>query len=295
MTPAEGLLSLTGKTALVTGASSGLGHHFAKTLAAAGADVVLAARRVDRLATLATEIVATGRRAIAVACDVTDTNAVAAAFDAGEAGLGPISIVVNNAGVASNGFITATTDEDWRTVMDVNLDGVFRVAREAATRMQKRGDGGAIVNIASILGLGVLKAVAPYAATKAAVIQLTKSMALELARDGIRVNALAPGYIETELNADFLSSDAGRKLLSKVPMRRAGVASVDELVEQLEHFRPQHRFRARLSRAIGRVLGAYDHPPHRAELIQDAIAARRAAKNVEVLERLEQAERLMRS
>lgn len=226
--PATEAFSLVGKVALVTGASSGLGYHFAKTLAAAGADVVLAARRVDRLTALAADITASGRRAFPVACDVTDTAAVEAAFAAGEAALGPVSIVVNNAGVPSNGFLTATTDEGWRAVMDVNLDGVFRVAREGAQRMQRRGGGGAIVNVASILGLGVLKAVAPYAATKAAVIHLTKAMALELARDGIRVNALAPGYVETELNADFLASDAGGKLMSKIPMRRAGaVADLD--------------------------------------------------------------------
>lgn len=215
-------IDLAGKRALVTGASSGLGAHFARTLSAAGAAVVLAARRVDRLQELAGEIEGKGGRATAVAIDVTDPASVHRAFDAAEGGIGPIDILVNNAGVPGDGFFLKLTEEDWRGVMSVNLDGVFRVGQEAARRMAARGQGGSIVNIASILGLSVNKTLAAYAATKAAVISLTKSMALELARDRIRVNAIAPGYFSTEINAAFLASPAGAQLLSRVPLRRAG-------------------------------------------------------------------------
>ena len=217
-----GAFSLQGKAALVTGASSGLGHHFAQVLARAGAKVAIAARRVDRLEALAADIRRQGGTAVAVALDVTDAAQVKAAFDTAEAAIGPIDILVNNAGVATGTWFTKLTDADWRAVLDVNLDGVFRVGREAATRMVARKTGGSIVNIASVLGLGVLKAVAPYATSKAAVIQLTKAMALELARDNIRVNALAPGYIATELNADYLASDAGRRMIAHVPLARVG-------------------------------------------------------------------------
>lgn len=213
--------SLEEKTALVTGASSGLGRHFAKVLARAGARVVVAARRLDRLEALVAEIEAEGGHAAAAALDVTRPDSVQAAFDASEAAFGPVTILVNNAGVPSNTFFTSLTEGDWRQVMDVNLDGVFRVAQEAARRMIRAGEGGSIVNVSSVLGLGVLKAVAPYAASKAAVIQLTKTMALELSRERIRVNALAPGYVVTELNDAFLASEPGRKLLARVPFGRA--------------------------------------------------------------------------
>lgn len=225
--PAVSLLAglLAGKSALVTGASSGLGQHFARVLARAGAKVAVAARRLDRLEVLAAEIEAAGGRSVAVVLDVTDAASVPRAFDAAEAALGPIGIVINNAGVADTTWFTKLTDEDWRGVMDVNLDGVFRVGREAAQRMVAGKSGGSIVNIASVLGLGVLKAVAPYAASKAAVIHLTKAMALELARDGVRVNALAPGYIETELNAAYLASEGGQRMIGRVPLGRVGQLS----------------------------------------------------------------------
>lgn len=218
------MFSLAGKSALVTGASSGLGRHFASVLAAAGATVVLAARRLDRLEAEAHQLRAKGQGAFAVAMDVTDRASVDAAFAAAEAQAGPLSIVVNNAGIADPTYFTQMSEVSWRSVLDVNLDGVFRVAQEAARRMQA-ADGGTIINIASVLGLGVVKSLAHYCASKGAVIQLTKAMALELARSGIRVNAIAPGYISTEMNADFLVSDDGSKLLSKVPMVRAGQLS----------------------------------------------------------------------
>ena len=217
-----GMLSIDGKSALVTGASSGLGRHFAGAMAKAGAKVVLAARRIDRLEEIAVELRNAGHDAHAVAMDVTDRASVTAAFEAAERAAGPLNVVVNNAGIAEPAYFTQMSDETWRGVLDVNLDGVFRVAQEAARRMQAAGQGGSIINIASVLGLGVIKTLSHYAASKAAVIQLSKAMALELARSGIRVNAIAPGYISTEMNADFLVSDDGKKLLAKVPMTRAG-------------------------------------------------------------------------
>ena len=218
---------LDGRMVLVTGASSGLGAHFARMLAANGAHVALAARRLDKLQALETEIRAAGGRALAVEMDVTRTETIAPAFDAAETALGPVRVLVNNAGIPAGTFFTQTSDDDWRRILDVNLDGVFRVGREAARRMQAHKNGGSIVNISSILGLGALRALTPYMASKAAVIHLTKGMALELARDGIRVNALAPGYIATDFNAEFLASDAGQKLMAKIPIRRFGRA--DEL------------------------------------------------------------------
>ena len=216
---------LGGRTALVTGASSGLGAHFARTLSRAGAHVGLAARRVDRLEALADDIRTNGGKAHPVALDVTSQTGVAAAFDDVEAALGPATIVVNNAGIPSSSRFADMPEEEWRSVLDVNLDGVFRVGQEAAKRMKAAASGGSIINISSVLGMMVLNRLSAYAVSKAAVIQLTKAMALELVRDGIRVNALAPGYIYTEMNDDFLSSDTGQKLLSKVPMARAGQAS----------------------------------------------------------------------
>jgi NAD(P)-dependent dehydrogenase (short-subunit alcohol dehydrogenase family) len=213
---------LAGKNALVTGASSGLGAHFAKTLATAGARVGLAARRVDRLEQLVGDIRATGGQAHPVVLDVTSSQGVTTAFDNFEAAFGTATVVVNNAGIPSSSRFTEMPEEEWRGVLDVNLDGVFRVGQEATKRMKAAGSGGSIINISSVLGMMVLNRLSAYAVSKAAVIQLTKAMALEVARDGIRVNALAPGYIYTEMNDDFLGSDAGQKLLSKVPMARAG-------------------------------------------------------------------------
>lgn len=221
MRPGE-LLSLAGKAALVTGASSGFGRHFARVLSAAGAKVALAARRMDVLEELAAEIRKGGGEAVAVAIDVTNRASVTKGYAAAEAALGPITILVNNAGVPSGSFFAKTTEEEWRQVMSVNLDGVFRVGQEAARRMAANRTGGSIINIASLLSFGVIKGLSTYSATKAAVVSLTKSMALELARDRVRVNALAPGYFATEFNVDYLASDAGKRMMARVPMQRAG-------------------------------------------------------------------------
>jgi NAD(P)-dependent dehydrogenase (short-subunit alcohol dehydrogenase family) len=214
--------SLAGRTALVTGASSGLGHHFAGVLAKAGASVVIAARRVDRLQALTAQIEAVGGRALAVALDVTDPAAVRRAYEAAEAAFGPVDVVVNNAGVPSGSWFLKTSEQEWRDVLAVNLDGVFRVGQEGARRMVAAGRPGSIINIASILGIGVMKTLAPYSASKAAVIALTKAMALELARENIRVNAIAPGYFATEINADHWATDAGKRMVKGIPFGRIG-------------------------------------------------------------------------
>lgn len=218
----QDLFSLAGETALVTGASSGLGQHFAGVLARAGAKVAIAARRTDRLEILAREIEANGGKAAAIPLDVREPASVKAAFDAAEKALGPITILVNNAGISDPAWFTRMTEEQWRGTMDVNLDGVFRVGQEAARRMVAGGKGGSIVNIASIVGLGAIKTLGAYAASKAAVLALTRTMALELARDKIRVNALAPGYIATELNDSFWETEGGKRMIAHVPFRRLG-------------------------------------------------------------------------
>ena len=219
---ADPRFSLDGKIALVTGASSGLGRHFARTLADAGAKVVLAARRADRLAALEAEIKAAGGFADSVPLDVTEAAAVYQAFEQAERVAGPIDILVNNAGISAPNSFLKTTEEQWREQMEVNLDGVFRVAQEAARRMAARQSGGSIINIASIIAYTTMKTLAPYGATKAAVVSLTKSMALELAQYGIRVNALAPGYFPTEINEEFWQTDAGKRMIAKIPFKRLG-------------------------------------------------------------------------
>ena len=218
----ESLFGLDGKVALVTGASGGLGARFARVLARAGATVLLAARREDRLRALVDEIAAGGGRAEALCLDVTDEEAVRKAFETADSRFGGVDVLVNNAGIARMSPIVEMSSADWDSVIDVNLRAVFLVAREAARRMVARGQGGVIVNIASILGERVARQVGAYAASKAAAIQLTRTMAIELARHNVRVNALAPGYILTDINRDFFGSEAGGKMMKSFPMRRAG-------------------------------------------------------------------------
>jgi len=222
------LFSLAGRVALVTGASGGLGRHIGRVLHAAGAAVVLAARRPD---SVAAEAEALGDRAMAVALDVTDAASIAAALDAVEARFGPCDLLVNNAGIAATKPFLDHAEDDWDRVMDVDLRGAFVMAQAAAKRMVAAGKDGAIVNIASILGLRVIPGVAGYAAAKAGLIHLTRQMAVELARHRIRVNALAPGYIATDINRDFFASDAGQALLKRIPQRRLG--TVDDLTGPL--------------------------------------------------------------
>lgn len=210
---------LDGQVALVTGASSGLGAHFARLLSSCGARVALAARRVDRLESLVDEIRERGGEARAVALDVADSTSVGRCFDTLD-DWGPVQLIVNNAGVSVTKPLLQQTEADWDAVVDTNLKGCWLVATEAARRMVAGGRTGSIVNVASILGERVAGGVAPYAISKAGVIQATKAMALELARHGIRVNALLPGYVVTDLNRDFLESAAGQKLQARIPSRR---------------------------------------------------------------------------
>lgn len=215
--------SLAGRRALVTGASGTLGARFAEVLAGAGAAVALAARRTDAMAALRDGIANRGGRAVVVALDVADRARVPGAFDEAEAALGgPVDVLVNNSGIAIPGAALDQPEEDWARVFAVNVDGARRMAAEAARRLVAAGMPGAIVNVASILGLRQGSGVTAYAASKAALIQLTRQQALEWARHGIRVNALAPGYIETDLNRDFFASDAGAAMVRRIPQRRLG-------------------------------------------------------------------------
>jgi NAD(P)-dependent dehydrogenase (short-subunit alcohol dehydrogenase family) len=213
---------LLGKAALVTGASSGLGVHFARTLAGAGASVAIAARRADRLASLQAELQDAGGKATAVDLDVQSGASVRAAFDAAEAVLGAIDIVVNNAGVSIVKPALDMPEEDWDAVVDTNLRGAWLVAQTAGKRWVAAKPPGVIVNIASILGLRTIGQVAPYNASKAGLIHLTRVLAMEWARHDIRVNAICPGYIETEMNSAFWKTPAGQRLIERIPQRRIG-------------------------------------------------------------------------
>ncbi|HMA55752.1 MAG TPA: glucose 1-dehydrogenase [Pseudolabrys sp.] len=219
---AADLFSLKGRVALVTGASSGLGVQFARALADNGAMVALVARRADRLKTLKDEIEGKGGRAVAIEADVTDCAAMTRAFDAAEKAFGTVTILVNNAGIAHGGRAVEMPAEEWRKVLSTNLDAVFFWAQEAARRMLAAKKQGAILNIASVLGLAVSKGAVAYAAAKAGVVQVTKALAVELAFKGVRVNAIAPGWFVTEMNDDYLSGEAGAAIKREIPMGRFG-------------------------------------------------------------------------
>lgn len=216
------LFDVSGRAVLVTGASSGLGRHFAITLARAGASVVLGARRLERLQALVQQIETEGGQALAVQMDVTSHDSVRHAFELAGARLGPIGIVVNNAGITHSAPALEVSQHDWQAVVDTNLKGAWLVAQEAARALVAAAVGGSIINIVSVLAFRVAGHTAAYAASKAGLVQLTRTLALEWARYQIRVNAIAPGYIATDLNREFLASTAGQAMVKRIPQRRAG-------------------------------------------------------------------------
>lgn len=216
---------LEGKVALVTGAFGGLGRHFALTLANAGCRMVLAGRRMAEGERLMDEILAAGGRGCVVRLDVRDPDSVSGAFFQAEQALGTVDIVVNSAGIATTGPALATSEQDWVRVIDTNLTGAWRVTQHAAQQMRDAGRLGSIINIASILGLRVAQQVPAYTAAKAGLIHLTRSLALEWARHGIRVNALAPGYFASDINRAFLETDGGQAMVRRIPQRRLGQPS----------------------------------------------------------------------
>jgi NAD(P)-dependent dehydrogenase (short-subunit alcohol dehydrogenase family) len=216
--------AIAGRAALVTGASSGLGRHFALTLARAGARVAVAARRGDRLADLTREIAAFDGRAVPIVMDVTDSASVRDGVAAAETELGPIAILVNNAGAVVVKPLLDHSEADWDRVVDTDLKGVWLVAQETARHMVRLGHGGSIINIASMLGEIVDSGAPSYCAAKAGVIHLTRAMARELARHRIRVNAICPGYFASEMTEGYLASPRGAAMVEKIPQRRIGRA-----------------------------------------------------------------------
>lgn len=223
-------IDLSGRVALVTGASSGLGTQFAKTLAQAGAAVVLAGRRMERLKTLRAEIQGNGGEAHVVGLDVTDLDSIKSAIAHAETEMGTLDILVNNSGVGTTQALTEVTEEDYDYVFDTNTRGAFFVAQEVGKRMIARSKGaapgtftgGRIVNIASTAGLKVLNRIGVYAMSKAAVVHMTRAMALEWGRYNINVNAICPGYIDTEINHHQWDTEQGKKLIDILPRRRIG-------------------------------------------------------------------------
>src|SRR5579872_3331053 len=219
--------SLEGQVALVTGASSGIGHHFAAVLAAAGAKVAAAARREDRLAELARSIEAEGGTCLPLVCDVTERQSIISAIAAAEEKLGPLSILVNNAGVVVSKPFFEHSEEDWDYVVDTNLKGAWLAAREFAHHLVEKKRPGRIINISSVLASRTIGRVPAYCAAKAGLTHLTQVLAMELARYGILVNAIAPGYVETDFNRAFFQTEPGKALISRIPLKR--IAQTDDL------------------------------------------------------------------
>jgi NAD(P)-dependent dehydrogenase (short-subunit alcohol dehydrogenase family) len=222
------LFSLQGRVAFVTGASSGIGRCLAQGLAAAGARVVAVARRADRLEELVHEIQQSSGIAAAVQADVTDTDSIERAFDAAEKAFGTVNVIVSNAGVTDARNFLKIDPASRDAVFDTNLRGVWNVGQAGARRLVAAGQGGSIINVASVLGLGVQPGLASYCASKGAVIQLTRAMAIDLTKHNIRVNALAPGWFKTELNDAFFESPAGLERIAQMPVRRLG--RIEELI-----------------------------------------------------------------
>lgn len=214
--------NLEGRTALVTGASTGLGRHFAETLARAGARVALCARNAERLTEVTEGIERFDGRAVPIVMDVRDPASIRAGVDAAETELGPINILINNAGVTVAKRAEEVEDEDYDFVLETNLKGPWVCAQAVGQRMIAHGEGGKIINIASLLALRVISQLSLYAMSKAALVQMTKALALEWARHDIQVNAICPGYIETEMNAAHWQTEGGRRLMSRWPNKRVG-------------------------------------------------------------------------
>lgn len=221
------MFDITGKRILITGASSGFGARFATALAERGADLVLAARRVEKLEQTAEAVRGLGREALVVPMDVADHASVEKAF----ADMPALDVVVNNAGISREGATDTLSEEDWDAVIDTNLNGVWAVSKFAIQQWRRDGRPGNIINIASILGLRVGAMLSPYTVSKAGVVQLTKSIALDYARYNIRCNAICPGYVETDINRAFFQGPHGEKLIKRIPFRRLG--RIDELLGPL--------------------------------------------------------------
>jgi NAD(P)-dependent dehydrogenase (short-subunit alcohol dehydrogenase family) len=232
---------LEGKVALITGASAGLGKHFASVIAEAGAQVVIAARRLNKLEETAQPIIDAGGQVHCVTLDVMESEQIPAAFDAAEEAFGTVDILINNSGIVIAGKVPNIPEDDWDSVIGTNLKGAWMMAQEAARRMIAAKQQGSIVNLASILAFRAQKALSTYSISKAAVAQMTRTMASELAPYGIRVNAMAPGYIATDMNSDFLYSPRGQQMMGEVPLGRYGeLGELDECLLMLSGDRSKY-------------------------------------------------------